>query len=124
METTFEIAKTHDMATWLERDESRESLENLYKSIDTRLAQWVSSIPDEKRSLYRERIQRPIDSIEKKKFTIESVWLSPREIAIVYCDPVADPHTIQLRLILTPSLVLVQDFELNKKEIAFPFTWV
>ena len=123
METTFEIAKTHDMSTWLERDELKESLENLYKSIEMRLKQWIASISDEKRGLYKGRIQRPIDCIENSEFTIESVWLSPKEIAIVFCDPAADPDTIQLRLILTPKLILVQDIELGKKEIAFPYTW-
>lgn len=123
METTFEIARPHDMTTWLTRKESNESLVNLYKSIDTRLKQWIAAIPDEKLALYCERIQRPIDYIENREFTIESVWLSPKEIAIVFCDPVADPDTIQLRLILTPKLILVQDIELGKKEIAFPYTW-
>ena len=123
METTFEIARPLDMAVWLERKESNETLENLYKSIETRLKQWSAAIPDEKRTLYRERIQRPIECIENREFTIESVWLSPKEIAIVFCDPAADPDTIQLRLILTPTLILVQDIELGKKEIAFPYTW-
>jgi hypothetical protein len=124
MDNTFEIAKIHDMSTWLVRDESKESLENLYMSVELRLKQWVSGIPAEKRALYRERIQRPIDCIENREFTIESVWLSPKEIAIVFCDPVADPDTIQLRLILTPAIILVQDIELGKKEIAFPFVWL
>ena len=124
METTFEIAKAYDTSVWLERKESKESLENLYKSIETRLKQWIVAIPAEKRALYRERIQRPIDCIENREFTIESVWLSPKEIAIVFCDPAADPDTIQLRLILTPKLILVQDIELGKKEIAFPYMWL
>lgn len=123
METTFEIARPLDMAVWLERTESNETIENLYKSIETRLKQWVTSIPDEKRRLYRERIQRPIDCIENRKFTIESVWLFSKEIAIVFCDPTADPDTVQLRLVLTSKLILVQDIELGKKEIAFPYTW-
>lgn len=124
METTFEIAKAYDTGTWLERNETKESLVNLYKSIELRLNQWVSAIPGEKRGLYKDRIQRPIDCIENREFTIESVWLSPKEIAIVFCDPAADPDTIQLRLILTPKLILVQDIELGKKEIAFPFLWL
>jgi hypothetical protein len=66
---------------------------------------------------------RPIDCIENRQFTIESVWLFPKEIAIVFCGPTADPDTIQLRLVLTPKLILVQDIELGKKEIAFPYTW-
>jgi hypothetical protein len=124
METTFEIAKSYDMMTCLLRDESKETLENLYKSIELRLKQWISGIPHEKRILYRERIQRPIDYIENREFTIESVWISSNEITIVFCDPTADPDTIQLRLILTPKRILVQDIELGKKEIAFPFVWV
>jgi hypothetical protein len=124
METTFEIAKAYDTSTWLERNETKESLVNLYKSIELRLKQWVSAIPAEKRGLYKDRIQRPIDCIENREFTIESVWLSPKEIAIVFCDPAADPDTIQLRIILTPKLILVQDIERGKKEIAFPFLWV
>jgi hypothetical protein len=124
METTFEIAKAYDTSMWLERNETKESLVNLYKSIELRLNQWVSSIPDEKRTLYKDRIQRPIDCIENREFTIESVWLSPKEIAIVFCDPAADPDTIQLRIILTPKLILIQDIELGKKEIAFPFVWL
>jgi hypothetical protein len=124
METTFEIAKAHDTSTWLERNELKESLENLYKSIELRLKQWISGIPEEKRTLYKDRIQRPIDCIENREFTIESVWLSPKEIAIVFCDPAADPDTIQLRIILTPKLILVQDIERGKKEIAFPFLWL
>jgi hypothetical protein len=124
METTFKIARPHDMRTWLIRNEANESLENLYKSIEIRLNQWASAIPDEKRALYKDRIQRPIDCIENREFTIESVWLSPKEIAIVFCHPAADPDTIQLRLILTPRLILVQDIELGKKEIAFPVVWL
>ena len=117
METLLDIAKPHDTGTWLIRDES---LENLYKSIELRLQRWVESISDEKRTLYRERIQRPIDCIQNKMFIIESVWLKGSEITVAYCDPTADPDTILIRLILTPRLLLVQDIELGKKEIAFP----
>lgn len=120
METLFDIAKAHDTGTWLLRDKS---LENLYKSIELRLQRWVESIPDEKRVLYRDRIQRPIDCIQNKMFVIESVWLKGGEITVAYCDPAADPDTIQLRIILTPRLLLVQDIELGKKEIAFPIVF-
>lgn len=120
MESLLGIAKSHDTGSWLLRDETNESLENLYKSIEMRLRQWVESIPDEKRALYGNRIQRPIDCIENNKFTIETIWLKGGEITVAYCDPAADPETIQLRIILTPRLLLVQDIELGKKEIAFP----
>jgi hypothetical protein len=120
MDSLLVIAKPHDTGTWLLRDESNESLENLYKSIELRLQRWVESISDEKRTLYRERIQRPIDCIQNKMFIIESVWLKGSEITVAYCDPTADPDTILIRLILTPRLLLVQDIELGKKEIAFP----
>jgi len=123
MDSTLSIAKQYDMAAWLMRDESNETLENLYKSIEMRLCQWVESITDEKRTLYKDRIQRPIDCIENMTFTIESVWLSANEITVAYCDPTADPDTIQLRLVLTPKLILVQDIELGKKEIAFPIVF-
>jgi len=120
METLLVIAKSHDTGSWLLRDETNESLENLYKSIEMRLRQWVESIPDEKRALYKDRIQRPIDYIQNKMFVIETIWLKGGEITVAYCDPAADPETIQLRIILTPRLLLVQDIELGKKEIAFP----
>jgi hypothetical protein len=123
MDSLLVIAKPHDTGTWLLRDESNESLENLYKSIELRLQLWVESIPDEKRALYRDRIQRPIDCIKNNKFTIETIWLKGDEITIAYCDPAADPDTIQIRLILTPRLLLVQDIELGKKEIAFPIVF-
>ena len=124
MDSTLTIAKKYDMAAWLIRDESNETLENLYKSIEMRLRQWAESIPDEKRTLYRGRILRPLDCIENKKFTIESIWLKGNEITVAYCDPGADPDTIQLRIILTPKLILIQDIELGKKEIAFPIVWL
>jgi hypothetical protein len=95
----------------------------LYKSIELRLQLWIESIPDEKCALYKERIQRPIDCIENKKFTIETIWLKGGEITVAYCDPTADPQTIQIRLILTPKLLLIQDIELGKKEIAFPIVF-
>jgi hypothetical protein len=120
MDSLLVIAKSHDTGSWLLRDETNESLENLYKSIELRLQRWVESIPDEKRALYRDRIQRPIDCIQNKKFVIESIWLKGSEITVAYCDPTADPDTIQIRLILTPRLLLIQDIELGKKEIAFP----
>jgi hypothetical protein len=120
MDSTLSIAKKYDMVAWLIRDESNETLENLYKSIELRLQRWAESIPDEKRALYGDRIQKPIDCIQNKPFIIESIWLKGSEITIAYCDPTADPDTIQLRLILTPRLLLVQDIELGKKEIAFP----
>jgi hypothetical protein len=120
IDALFIIAKSHDTRVWLERDESNDSLENLYKSIELRLHRWIESISDEKRALYKDRIQRPIDCIKNKSFTIESIWLNASEVTIAYCDPTADPHTIQIRLILTPRLILIQDIEYGKKEIAFP----
>ena len=120
MDSTLSIAAPLDTGTWLLRDESNETLENLYKSIELRLQRWAESVPDEKRTLYGGRIQRPIDCIQNKQFVIESIWLKGNEITVAYCDPTADPDTIQLRLILTPRLLLVQDIELGKKEIAFP----
>lgn len=95
----------------------RESMRDVIRmTIQRVLERWADSVSKEKRALYRNRIERPIEYIKTRRFQVEFVWTNAKEVVVKYItNGIADMY-----ISITPKLILVKDYEFGMKEAAFP----
>jgi hypothetical protein len=93
--------------------------EALMATIKTVLQRWTMQIPEEKLSLFGERLKRPVEYINNRLFHLGVVWARAKEVSIYY----KTDGKIDMHIAITPKLILIKDANFHMKEAAFPVDW-
>ena len=104
------------LAECYENEPTNENHHSLLTSIQDILLRWADSVPQEVRSLLRDRIIRPIEYIQTHSFHLDYSWLNAKEICVHY----ETDAVVEMYISITPSYILVKDKQFNMREAAFP----
>ncbi len=120
MDTTqlFQVADRYENKFALSPEERATIYEDLDSAIQLVLLAWASTIPEEKRRLYGNRMERVVEFIQNRRFTLHEYNPYQKEITVRYGAPEAE-----LWLSIWKDKLFSRDREYNYKEIVFPLNY-